>query len=87
MLMWRCCCRVVCGLVGLLAPTLDTARKCSISENDKLNLAVPVLLKADESNGQIISVLNQIYLFAHLKCYCFNICGVKHVSNISDSKK
>jgi hypothetical protein len=87
MLMWRCCCRVVCVVVGLLAPKLDTSRKCLIGESDRLNVAVPVLLQADGSNGQIASVFNQIYLFAHLKRYCLIICGVKHVSNISSCKK
>jgi hypothetical protein len=62
MLMWRCCCTVVCFVVGLLAPNLGTSRKCLIGESDKLNLAVQVLLKAYGSNGQITSVLfNQIY--------------------------
>jgi len=56
MLMWRWCCRVVCVLVGLLAPKLDTSRRSLIGESDKLNLAVQVLLKADGSNGRIIGI-------------------------------
>jgi hypothetical protein len=60
-----------------------------IGESDRLNLAVPVLLKVVGSNGQITSgvFFLQIYLFAHLKRYWLNICGVKHVSNIGSSKK
>ena len=52
-----------------------------------LNQAVTALLKAEGNNGQITSVFNKLYLFAHLKRYCLNIFGVKRVSNSSSSKK